>query len=313
MRSRETGPPIMSNQTQHIEALKKERNAVILAHTYQPGEVQDIADFVGDSYGLSVEATRVNAEVIVFCGVMFMAETAAILNPQKKVIIPEPTAGCPMADMITGEDLRELKKEHPDHLVMCYVNSTAEVKALSDICCTSSNAVTIARQIPAERKIVFVPDKYLGSYVQEQTGLDMVLWNGFCPTHARITADMITEARKQHPDAPVMIHPEATPECRGLSDQVLSTGGMCRFVAEDHHEEYIVATEIGIVHTLKQRNPGKRFYPVNKAVTCPNMRKGSVDTVVKALEGNAGEHVVVPEEIARRAKSSLTKMLEMSG
>lgn len=295
-----------------IQELKKQRNAVILAHTYQPGEVQDIADFVGDSYGLSVEATRTDADVIVFCGVLFMAETAAILNPQRKVILAEPTAGCPMADMIEADDLRELKKEHPGCTVMCYVNSPADVKALSDICCTSSNAVKIAAQLPTTAKILFVPDKYLGSYVAEQTGRELILWNGFCPTHARITPDMMRKAREAHPEARIMIHPEAPSESRVLADEVLSTGQMCSFVKKDRTEEYVVATERGLIHTLVRQNPEKKFYPVADSITCPNMRKGSLESVMKSLEGTGGLEVNVPDDIAARAKESLVKMLEMS-
>ncbi len=297
---------------ERIAELKKQRNAVILAHTYQPGEVQDIADFVGDSYGLSVEATRTEADLIVFCGVLFMAETAAILNPRRKVVLAEPTAGCPMADMIEAEDLRELKKEHPGSTVMCYVNSPVDVKALSDICCTSSNAVKIASQLPESGEILFVPDKYLGSYVAEQTGRKMILWNGFCPTHARITPDSLRHAQQEYPEACTMIHPEAPPESRTLADKVLSTGQMCSFVQKDRHTEYIVATERGLIHTLEKQNPGKRFYPVSDQITCPNMRKGSLEAVRKSLEGTGGLEVTVAPEIAEAAKKSLQRMLDMS-
>jgi quinolinate synthase len=302
----------MESSIKQITQLKKKQNAVILAHTYQPGDVQDVADFVGDSYGLSVEAARTKADVIIFCGVLFMAETAAILNTKKKVILAEPTAGCPMADMITPPELRKLRRENPDCLVLCYVNSTAEIKALSDICCTSSNAVKIAEQIPARRGIIFVPDKHLGSYVQEKTGRRMVLWNGCCPTHARITPEMVQEARHAHPDAVVLMHPEAPKESRKLADQILSTGGMCQFAKKDSHGEYIIATEIGIIHTLQKQNPKKRFYPVSDTITCPNMRKGSVQSVLAALEGTGGLHVTVPEDIAVKAEGALRRMLEMS-
>ncbi|MFP4417250.1 MAG: quinolinate synthase NadA [Chitinivibrionales bacterium] len=297
---------------QKIQKLKKEQNAIILAHTYQPGEVQDLADYVGDSYGLSVKAAETDADVIVFCGVDFMAETAAILSPSKKVILPEPDASCPMADMITADELREFKAQYPDYLVMCYVNSTAEIKALSDICCTSSNALKIVRQIPKDRGILFVPDKHLGSWVQEQTGHTMVMWNGFCPTHVRIRPETIAEMKKKHPAAPVLIHPESEKECRDMADAVLSTGGMCEYVKESDKQEFIIATEIGITHTLKKQNPGKQFYPVDAVVVCPNMKKGSLDSTVKALEGVSGQVVKVPDDIAWKAKASLVKMLEMS-
>jgi quinolinate synthase len=302
----------MTDRTQAVARLKKEKNAVILAHTYQPGEVQDAADFVGDSYGLSVEAAKVTADTIIFCGVRFMAETAAILNPSKKVVLAVPEAGCPMADMIKVSDLMALKRTYPSHLVMCYVNSTAEVKALSDICCTSSNAVEIARKLPNEQEIIFVPDKYLGDYVAEKLGRPLVLWNGFCPTHARITPDMVERARREHPEAIIMIHPEAPRESRRLADQVLSTGGMCAFAKQSDRTEFIAATEIGILHTLRKQNPAKKFYPVSTTITCPNMRKGSLESIMNALEGKGGEIIKVPPEIAVPAERALRKMLEMT-
>lgn len=295
-----------------IQELKKKRNAVILAHTYQPGPVQDCADFVGDSYGLSVEAAKTSADLIVFCGVLFMAETAAILNPTKEVILASPDAGCPMADMIDAQDLREMREQHPDALVVCYVNSSAEVKALSDVCVTSSNAVKIVGQLPRDREIIFVPDKYLGSFVEEKTGRKMILWNGFCPTHARITPEMVRKARADHPKAIVMIHPEAPEEARVLCDEVLSTGQMLSFVKKSSADEFIVATELGLIHTLVKENPSKRFFPVANVVTCPNMRKGSLDGVKAALRGEGGLRVRVPDEIATKAEKSLRRMLEMS-
>ena len=303
----------MNGLTGKIAALKAKRNAVILAHTYQPGEVQDVADFVGDSYGLSVEATKVKAGTIVFCGVRFMAETAAILNPGKTVVLAVPDAGCPMADMITAADLAELKKQYPGRSVLCYVNSTAEVKALSDVCVTSSNAVAIANKLPAERGIIFVPDKYLGDYVAEQTGRDIVLWNGFCPTHARITPTMMAAARAAHPGALVLIHPEAPRESRTLADKVFSTGGMCSFAEKSDAREFVVATEIGILHTLQKQNPGKRFYPISPLITCPNMRKGSLASIKAALDGSGGKIISVPEAVAARAERALRMMLEMAG
>jgi len=298
--------------TDAIRVLAKKQNAVILAHTYQPAQIQDIADYVGDSYGLSVEATNVTADVIIFCGVMFMAETAAILNPAKRVIIPEPTAGCPMAEMITADELVEVKRQHPDHIVICYVNSTADIKALSDICCTSSNALKIVRQIPREQGIIFVPDKHLGGYVKEQAGRDMILWDGFCPTHVRITPDMIASARALHPGATVLIHPEAPKASRDLADHVFSTGGMCDYVKKDTAREYIIATETGIIHTLEKQNPEKRFFPASDQALCPNMKKMTLEKVLAALEGNAGMVVTVPEDIAEKARKSLTRMMEMS-
>lgn len=304
----------MSNQhlLDEIAMLKKQHDAVILAHTYQPGLVQDCADYVGDSYGLSVEATNATASVIIFCGVRFMAETAAVLNPTRKVILPEPLAGCPMADMITPDELIALKAEHPDHLVMCYVNSTAEIKALSDVCCTSSNAEKIARQLPPDKGIIFVPDRHLGSFVAEQTGRSMVLWDGFCPTHLRIEPEMLIAARKAHPEAEVLIHPEAPHECRILADAVLSTGGMLTYAKKSGKKEFVIATENGLIHTLGKENPDKRFYSVSEDVVCPNMKRGSLASVRNALLGKGGEVVTVPPDIAAKALGSLEKMLELS-
>jgi len=302
----------MNTIAQEIAVLKKEKNAVILAHTYQPGEIQDIADFVGDSYGLSVEAARVKADTIIFCGVRFMAETAAILNQSRKVVLAEPDAGCPMADMITAQELVELKAKYPDYLVMCYVNSTADIKALSDVCCTSSNAVAIAKKLPPEKGIIFVPDKHLGSVVQEQTGREMYLWDGFCPTHQRITPAMMTNARANYPDAIIMIHPEAEHACRVLADKVLSTGQMCEFVNKSENSTFVIATELGILHTLRKANPEKTFIPLTDMLMCPNMKKGKLINVKKALEGTYGEVITVEKEIADKALGSLQKMLELS-
>jgi len=297
---------------QDIERLKKERDAVILAHTYQCGAIQDCADYVGDSYGLSVEATRAQASTIIFCGVRFMAETAAILNPSRTVILPEPDAGCPMADMIIPEELIALKKEHPDYLVMCYVNSTAEIKALSDVCCTSSNAEKIARKLPPDRGIIFVPDRHLGSYVEEQTGRTMIHWDGFCPTHLRLTPSLLAAARSDHPKALLLIHPEADRECRVLADAVLSTGGMLEYVAKSSGEEFIIATENGLMHTLAKNNPGKHFFTASDEIVCPNMKRGTLASLRAALDGSGGERVVVDPAVAAKALHSLEKMLELS-
>lgn len=302
----------MTNMIEEIVKLKKEKNAVLLCHTYQPGDVQDIADFVGDSYGLSVQATETEADLIVFAGVRFMAETAAILNPHKRIVMPVEDAGCPMAEMITPDELEEYKQRYPDYLVMCYVNSTAEIKAISDICCTSSNALKIARQIPKGRGIIFIPDKHLGGWIQEKTNHIMALWEGFCPTHEMIRQEMVLKVKKEHPSVKVLMHPEAPRESRKLADEILSTGGMCKFVKNDSDMEYIIATEIGIIHTLKRQNPEKSFYIVDESIICPNMKKGSVETVYKALEGSGGITVTVPENFAGKAVNALAKMLEMS-
>jgi len=261
---------------------------------------------------LSVEAANVSADSIVFCGVRFMAETAAILNPSRNVILAEPDAGCPMADMINEEELRKLKEQYPDYIVMCYVNSTAEIKALSDVCCTSSNAVTIAKKLPPDKGIIFVPDKHLGSVVQEMTGRNMYLWDGFCPTHLRIIPSMIVNARKNYPDAIIMIHPEAEHNCRVLADKVLSTGQMCEFVKNSKHSVFVIATELGIMHTLRKENPDKTFIPLSDKLLCPNMKKGKLENVKRALEGTYGEIIKLDSVVASKALVSLKKMLELS-
>ncbi len=292
-----------------IRVLRQKRGAVILAHNYQLGEVQDIADFVGDSLELSQQAARTNAEVIVFCGVHFMAETAAILSPQKVVLLPDLHAGCPMADMITAARLREKKKEHPQAVVVCYVNSSAEVKADSDICCTSANAVTVIESLDAQ-EILFIPDQYLGHYVSTKTAKKVILWPGFCPTHARITADRVSELKREYPTAKLVVHPECRPEVIALADEVLSTGGMCRYAQRDDVEEMIVGTEMGIIYRLKKENPGKRFIPISEQAICPNMKSITLEKVLWSLEEMQPE-VKVPEEIRVRAKEAVDRMLEI--
>jgi quinolinate synthase len=293
-----------------IKELKARRNAVILAHNYQPGEIQDIADFTGDSLGLSIEASKTNADVIVFCGVLFMAETAAILSPNKTVLLPDIHAGCPMADMITASQLAVLKSEHPDAIVVCYVNSTAEVKALSDYCCTSSNAVKLVNHLPKDKKIIFVPDRHLGRFVQEKTGRDMILWPGFCPTHMRIFADDIVTARKEHPDAMVLAHPECGPEVRAISDVLLSTGQMLDFAGKSDKKEFIIATEHGILHSLKKRYPGKLFYPASDKAVCPNMKKITLEKVLWSLE-DMKYIITVDQNIREKACRAVNRMLEV--
>jgi len=292
-----------------ISALKKRRNAVILAHNYQPGEVQDIADFVGDSLDLSQRAAETEAGVIVFCGVRFMAETASILCPEKVVLLSDVNAGCLMADMITAEQLRAKKKEHPQAVVVCYVNSPAEVKAESDICCTSANAVRVVESLDAQ-EILFVPDQYLGHYVSTRTGKKMILWPGFCPTHVRIKPERIKELKREYPQAKVVVHPECTPEVIALADEVLSTGGMCRYAQRDEVREMIVGTEVGIIHRLKKENPGKRFIPVSEQAICPDMKLITLEKVLRSLE-EMGTEVKVPEEIRLRAKAAVDKMLKI--
>lgn len=293
-----------------INKLKKERNAVILVHNYQPGEVQDIADFLGDSLDLSRKAAQTKADVIVFCGVHFMAETASILSPDKTVLLPDITAGCPMANMIDAQKLRVLKSSHPDAVVVAYVNTTAEVKAESDICCTSANAVKIVNAVKS-RKIIFVPDKYLGQYVQNQTDKEMIMWEGYCPTHAKILPEYVLKAKKLHPNAEVMVHPECTPEVIKLADKVLSTSGMCHWAKETKSREIIVGTETGIIYRLKKENPDKQFYPVTKLAVCPNMKKNTLHKVLASLQEM--KHIIKVEgQIANRARKSIEKMLEYS-
>lgn len=293
-----------------IQTLKKQRNAVILAHNYQTGDVQDIADFTGDSLGLSVQAARTDADVIVFCGVLFMAETAAILSPDKTVLLPDKSAGCPMADMIDAGQLKALKAQHPEALVVCYVNSTAEVKALSDYCCTSGNALELVQTLPQDRDIIFVPDKNLGGFIVERTGREMILWPGYCSTHVWILPDDVEQARKEHPCAVVLAHPECNPEVRAISDELLSTGGMLKFAKTSDAKEFIIATEKGIIHSLKKQNPDKCFYPVAEKAVCPNMKKISLEKIAWALE-DMQYQITVPEPTCTDAKKSLDRMLQV--
>lgn len=293
-----------------IMRLKQERNAVILAHNYQAGEVQDVADFVGDSLELSRQAAGTGADVVVFCGVHFMAETASILSPEKTVLLPDKHAGCPMANMITAEQLRTKKQELPRAAVVCYVNTSAEVKAESDICCTSANAVKVVESVDSD-EILFIPDQYLGHYVSTRTTKKIHFWPGYCPTHAKILAEDIQKRKAEHPQAKVVVHPECRPEVIALADAVLSTGGMIRFARQEDVREVIVGTELGIIHRLRKENPGKKFYSVSPKAVCPNMKKISLDKVLRALEEMAPE-VKVPEPIRVRAKAALDRMLEIT-
>jgi len=294
-----------------IETLKKERNAIILVHNYQLPEVQDIADFTGDSLELSQRAAKTDAEVIVFCGVHFMAETASILSPEKIVLLPEKNAGCPMADMITAEQLQKLKREHLDALVVCYVNSPAEVKAISDYCCTSANAVKVVESLKDAEEIIFVPDKYLGQYASEQTGRKIILWNGYCPTHVRIRKVDITRAKAEHPRAMVLAHPECTGPVRQMADAVLSTSGICKYANNSDAKEYIIATELGIIHRLRKENPDKIFYPATEAGVCPNMKLTTLEKVLWSLE-NMQYEIEVPDEIRSRAKKAVANMIRIT-
>lgn len=292
-----------------ILSLKKQKNAIILSHNYQLGEVQDIADFVGDSLELSQQAAKTAADVIVFCGVHFMAETAYILSPQKTVLLPDLQAGCPLANMITPQALRDAKKEHPNAVVICYVNSSAAVKAESDICCTSANALRLVEKVPPDREILFVPDQYLGGYVASKTGRKMILWPGYCPTHARILARDIVRLRTEYPKAKVLVHPECRTETQAVADAVLSTGGMIRYVRENDATDFIIGTEIGILHRLRKENPAKRFIPVSEQAVCPRMKLITLETILWSLERM--EHkITVPESIRLKAKQAVDRMVE---
>jgi quinolinate synthase len=292
-----------------IERLKKERNAVILAHNYQRPEVQDIADFVGDSLELSINAAKTEAEVIVFCGVHFMAETASILSPDKKVLLPRIDAGCRMADMITLERLRVKKRELPQAKVVCYVNSTAEIKAESYVSCTSANAVQVVQNLDAG-EVLFVPDQYLGHYVATKVDKIIHQWPGYCPVHANIKPEHILKRKMEHPEAKVIVHPECTPQVIALADEVLSTGGMVKYALREDVKEVIVGTEIALLYRLEKENPGKKFIPASDKAICPNMKLITAENVLWSLEEQAPE-VKVKEELRLKAKISLDRMFEL--
>jgi quinolinate synthase len=292
-----------------IGKLKAERGATILAHNYQPPEIQDIADRLGDSLDLSRFAATASETTIIFCGVHFMAETAAILSPEKKIVLPDPAAGCPMADMMCAEDLVEVKRQHPGAVVVTYVNSTAEVKAETDICCTSANAVSVVNSVPRDTQIIFGPDKYLGGWVAGRTGREMILWQGFCPTHQKICPENILEQRRKHPDAIVMAHPEVNPEVASLADAVLGTGGMIAYVEKSPARTFIVGTEIGMVYRLQKKFPDRVFVPASKHALCPNMKKITLEKVASSLE-TLEPVIAVPASVADRARRAIRRMLE---
>ncbi|MFZ5646144.1 MAG: quinolinate synthase NadA [Bacillota bacterium] len=295
--------------SEEIRQLKEQRRAVILSHVYQRPEVQEIADFVGDSLELSRKAAKTDAEVIVFCGVHFMAESAAILSPEKIVILPELKAGCPMADMVDAEALRARKTQMPEAVVVCYVNTSAEVKAESDIACTSANAVNVVNSIPEDLPVLFIPDKNLGTYVAGKTGRkNLVAWEGFCNTHDKLTGTDVVKAKEDHPDAVVLAHPECRPDVVKLADMVASTSGMLKYAGESTAREFIVCTEEGILHQFKKRYPDKKFYPVTNKLVCPNMKATTLEKVHRALV-TMEPRVTVPAGIRERALNSLERML----
>ena len=296
---------------ERINALKKERGAVILAHNYELAEVQDIADYTGDSLELSIRAAETQAKVILFCGVSFMAETAKVLSPDKTVLIPAPHAGCAMADMVDGAGLAALKAQHPGAMVVTYVNSTAEVKALSDICVTSANAEKIVSQIPAEKEIIFVPDMNLGRNIMNKTDRKMIFWQGFCPTHRRITNGEIERRKKEFPNALVLAHPECNPEIAPLVDEFLSTGGICKFVKQSDRKEFIIVTEIGILHRLQKENPDKVLIPGSAQAVCPWMKLIRLADVLNSLE-KMEHQVELSRELIARAALPIRRMLDMS-
>lgn len=293
-----------------IEVNQKRRNAVILAHNYQLAEIQDAADFVGDSLELARKAAQTDAETIVFCGVHFMAETAKILSPDKTVLIPDPNAGCPMADMITVERLREFKTKYPGRPVVAYVNTSAAVKAEVDICCTSANALQIVESVDAD-EILFVPDQCLAGYVASKTTKKIIAYPGYCPTHHRIQPEDILKQKAKHPDAVVIAHPECTRPIVDLADGVFSTSGMLRFARESHAEEFIVATEKGLLHRLELENPGKKFYAPTEHTICPNMKKITLEKLAWSLE-DMQYKIELPAEIMDKARASIERMIAIS-
>ena len=293
-----------------IRRLAKEKGAVILAHNYQRPEVQDVADFVGDSLGLSRQAAATTANMTVFCGVHFMAETAAILAPERPVILPDEEAGCPMADMVDVEGLEELKAEHSGAVVVSYVNTTAAVKAISDICCTSANAVKIVQSVPAEKEIIFTPDRNLGTWAAQKAGRWVIVWPGFCPTHGLIDVDDMEKARAEHPGAKIVVHPECETDVVALADAVESTSGMISFCQKDDAKEYIIGTELGMIYRLQKDCPRKTFYPLTPLTVCPNMKLITLEKVLKALQTEAPV-VRVPEDVRVKALRAVQRMMEV--
>lgn len=295
--------------SEEIRELKEKRKALILSHVYQRPEVQEVADLVGDSLELSRKAAQTDAEVIVFCGVHFMAESAAILSPEKIVLLPEKKAGCPMADMVDAEALRARKSKMPDAVVVCYINTSAEVKAESDIACTSANAVSVVNSIPQDQPILFIPDKNLGTYVAAKAGRkNLTAWEGFCNTHDKLTLADLLKSREEHPGAVILAHPECRQDVVNMADVVASTSGMLKFAGESSAQEFIICTEIGILHQFNKRYPGKKFYPVSNKLSCPNMKATTLEKVHRALV-TMEPRITVPADIREKALSSLERML----
>ncbi len=293
---------------QQIKQLAADKNALLIAHNYERDEIQEIADITGDSLALSIAAEKTDKQVIVFCGVHFMAESAAILAPGKTVLLPRADAGCPMADMVTAEGLRELKRQHPDATVVTYVNTSAAVKAESDICCTSSNAISVARSVEA-KKLLLVPDRNLGRYIASQVPeKECILWEGYCPTHDQLKVEEIQTAKADHPDALFMVHPECQPEILELADHICSTSGMYEFAAKNPAKKFIVGTENGILWRLRKENPDKQFIMPSRVLVCPDMKLTRLEDILRCLE-NMEPRITVAEDIRIKAKQALDKML----
>lgn len=299
----------MLNPVKEIEKLKKERNAVIVAHNYQPDSVQMIADYIGDSFGLSKKAAELKEEVIVFCGVKFMAESAKIVSPEKTVLIPEINAGCPMADMADLESLKVFKQQHPDTAVVSYVNSSAAVKSESDICCTSSNAVKIVNSLPQE-KIIFLPDKNLGDYVNKRTDKEIIFWEGFCPTHHRVMPEDVKNSQEIYPDAPILAHPECRTEVLEAADFIGSTAGILDYAKNSDAEKLIIGTEKGLLYRLKEENPDKEFHLLSSQLICRNMKKTNLKKIFNSLK-NMESKIEIDEKIRIKAEKALQAMIEL--
>ncbi len=302
----------MENKKEIISKIKKlanEKNAIILAHNYQIPDVQDLADLTGDSLALSIQASKTDADIIIFCGVHFMAEAASIVCPDKKVIIPVLDAGCAMADMLNAEQLRQMKREHPGVPVVTYVNSTAEVKAESDICCTSANAIQVVKWTKS-KEVIMTPDRNLASWVQRHTDQKVYAWDGYCPIHNDLTVEAVKKAMEKHPGAVLMAHPECPPEVLELAPVVRSTSGMLKYAKESKEKEFIVATETGLLHPLKKANPDKKFYPAWDDMICADMKKTGLMDILKSLE-NETPVVKVPEEIRIKAFKAVERMMEV--
>lgn len=294
-----------------ITRRKRELNALILAHFYQLPEIQDMADFVGDSLQLARQAAETEADVIVFCGVSFMAESAKILSPDKMVLLPEIKAGCAMANMVTAEDLRSLKAKHPGAVVVCYVNSTAAVKAESDICCTSANAVNVVKSIPEDKTVIFAPDRNLGAYIQSQTGRQMILWEGCCPVHDELSGEEVREQMRLYPGAKVVVHPECPPDVIGLADAVRSTAGILNYVKTSSEKEFIIGTEEGFIYTLQKNCSDKVFHLARQQFRCEDMKLTTLEKLATSLD-RLQYQIEVPEDIRQKAYLTLERMLKIN-